>query len=120
MSEPERATLRLELLSQRQVQAIHHASLAILRDTGVVVEHDEALRLLADAGAQVDFHQKRARLNESLVMESVARAGKQFVIYGRDPERVARFGHGDLVLMSSPGQYAWIDTRTGDYLSRAN
>jgi trimethylamine--corrinoid protein Co-methyltransferase len=113
MSDSQQATLRLELLSQRQIQAIHDASLAILRDTGVVMDHDEALKLLADAGAQVDFHQQRVRLSESLVMEGVAQAGKQFVIYGRDPERVARFGHGDLVLMSSPGQYAWIDTRTG-------
>lgn len=35
------------------------------------------------------------------------------MLYGRDPKRVARFGFGDLVLMSSPGQYAWIDQQTG-------
>jgi len=35
------------------------------------------------------------------------------VLYGRDAKQVARFGFGDLVLMSSPGQYAWIDQQTG-------
>ena len=46
-------------------------------------------------------------------MDSVARAGKQYVLYGRDRHRVARYGYGDPFLMSSPGQYAWIDRQSG-------
>ena len=47
-------------------------------------------------------------------MECVARAGKRYVLHGRSPDRVARFGYGDLVLMSSPGQYAWVDMDSGE------
>ena len=46
-------------------------------------------------------------------MNCIARAGKKYSVYGRSADHVARFGHGDLVLMSSPGQYAWIDRQTG-------
>ena len=78
-----------------------------------MVHHDEMLRLLGEAGAKVDAARKIARLPEKLVMDSVSRAGKQYVLYGRDKSRMARFGYGDLVLMSSPGQFAWIDLQTG-------
>ncbi len=107
------AAWRVQLLSDRQIQAIHDASLVILRDTGVVVHNEEVLRLIADAGSHVDFSENRARLGESLVMDSIAKAAKQFTLHGRNPRQEARFGYGDSVLMSSPGQYGWIDTETG-------
>jgi len=106
--------IRLQFLSDGEIHAIHDASLAILRDPGVMVHHDEVLSLLADAGAQVDPNTKIARLSESLVMDSIARAGKKYILYGRSPQRTARFGYGDFVLMSSPGQYAWVDAETGE------
>ena len=103
----------LHVLAEREIEAIKDASLAILRDTGVMVHHDEMLRLLGEAGAKVDAPRRIARLPEKLVIDSVDRAGKQYVLYGRDRTRTARFGHGDLVLMSSPGQFAWIDIQSG-------
>jgi trimethylamine--corrinoid protein Co-methyltransferase len=103
----------VQMLTEREVEAIRDASLAILRDTGVRVHHDQMLRLLGEAGAGVDRDRRIARLPETLVLDGVARAGKQYVLYGRDRSRTARFGSGDLVLMSSPGQYAWIDLQTG-------
>lgn len=104
---------RLQVLSEKEIEAIKDASLAILRDTGVMVHHEDMLRLLGQAGAKVDADHRIARLPEKLVMDSVAKAGKQYVLHGRNGKRVARFGHGDLVLLSSPGQYAWIDLQTG-------
>ena len=101
------------VLTESEVEAIRDASLVILRDTGVMVHHDEILRLLGEAGAKVDAEHRITRLPERLVMDCVGRAGKQYALYGRDKTRTARFGHGDLVLMSSPGQFAWIDLQTG-------
>jgi trimethylamine--corrinoid protein Co-methyltransferase len=109
----------LSMLSQREIEAIQDASLAILRDTGVMVHHEEMLHVLGQAGATVDGAHKIARLGEKLVMDCVARAGKQYVLYGRDGHHTARFGYGDLIQMSSPGQYAWIDLQTGDRRSAA-
>lgn len=110
----------LEILSEQEIESIKDASIVILRDTGVMVHHDDMLQLLGQAGARVDFEQKIARLPEKLVMDCVAQAGKHYVLYGRDKpanapdkHRSARFGFGDHVLMSSPGQFAWIDLQTG-------
>jgi trimethylamine--corrinoid protein Co-methyltransferase len=106
--------MRVQFLSEAEIRAVHDASLVILRDTGVLVHHDGVLDLLAEAGASVDRGCRIARLSESLVMECVSRAGKRYILHGRSPDRVARFGYGDLVLMSSPGQYAWVDMDTGE------
>jgi len=106
-------TMQVQVLSDKEIQAIHSSTMRILRDTGVMVHHAEALELLRQAGADVQQDNKVARLPESLVMDNIERAGKKYVLYGRDPERIARFGYGDFVLMSSPGQYSWIDTDSG-------
>ena len=107
------ARIGLAFLSDAELRAIHDASLQILRDTGVRVHHDEILALLGQAGAKIDSTAKIARLPERLVMDCTEQSGKQYVLYGRDPSQTARFGYGDFVLMSSPGQYAWVDGRTG-------
>jgi len=104
---------RLQALTEKEIEAIRDASLRILRDTGVLAHRDEILRILSEAGARVDLERRVARLPETLVMDSVAQAGKRYILYGRERNRTARFGYGDLVLMSSPGQFAWIDLQTG-------
>ncbi|MDP2899120.1 MAG: trimethylamine methyltransferase family protein [bacterium] len=107
------AGIHVRILSDGEIRDIHEAALLILRDAGVMVHHEGVLKLLAEAGAQVERQRKIARFPEQLVMDCVARAGKKYVLYGRDPARTARFGYSDLALMSSPGQRAWIDSQTG-------
>jgi len=107
------ARIQVSVLTEREISDIHEASLAILHDTGILVHHEEILRLLGEAGATVDTTARIARLPERLVMDSVAQAGKRYTLYGRDATKVARYGQGDFILMSSPGQYAWIDSETG-------
>jgi trimethylamine--corrinoid protein Co-methyltransferase len=109
------AKIHVEVLSEKEIEAIHSGTLRILSDTGVMVHHGEALELLRQAGAQVQQDKKIARLGERLVTESIEKAGKKYILYGRNPERTARFGYGDFVLMSSPGQYSWIDTDSGQH-----
>ena len=108
------ARISVKILSDGEIQSVHNAALGILRDTGIMVHHDGALELLTRAGARVDKDSRIARLPEKLVMDSIEQAGKKYVLHGRDPQRTARFGYGDLVLVSSPGQYSWIDTDSGE------
>lgn len=107
------ARLETRILSQAEIAEIHKSSLHLLEKTGVLVHHDQMLGLLAKAGAAVDVQTKRARIPEQLVMDSVDRAGKQYILHGRGREKTACFGCGDFVMMSSPGQYSWIDLNTG-------
>ncbi len=101
----------IRLLSEDQVRSIHDTSLQLLGKVGVRVHHETVLRRLADAGAMVDA-KGVARFPESIVMHALSLVPRQYTLHGRDAQRVARFGVGDLNLMSSPGQAAWIDQQT--------
>ena len=105
---------KITLLDEAEIQAIHETSLKILKEVGVRVSSPQALDCLAEAGAAVDREKSIARFDEKVVMWALETTGKQYIVHGRDPERVARYGYGDQNLISSPGQYAWFDHHTGE------
>lgn len=105
---------QIELLSRQDIQSIHETSLHILSEVGVVVHHAGVLARLAESGARVDLTHKLARFDEDMVQSALQQASKRYVLYGRNPEVVARFGYGEMNLISTPGQFAWFDHRTGE------
>jgi trimethylamine---corrinoid protein Co-methyltransferase len=109
MSQP-----RITLLSADDIQAIHDTSLKILRDVGVRVKNADVQDHLAEAGVIVDREREIARFREDTVMWALESVEKQYIIHGRSAGRVARYGYGDQNLISSPGQYAWFDHRSGE------
>lgn len=100
---------RYGILSQDEIESIHQATLKVLSEVGVLVYHPEVLQHLADAGATVDTESQLVKIDETLLMDSLGKAGKSYMLYGRDGSRSARFGYGDMVTISSPGQYAWVE-----------
>ncbi len=105
---------RITLLDPSELARIQGTSLRILAEVGVHVPHAGALERLRSVGAEVDGARAVARLPERVVLDAVAAAGKQYVLHGREPGRVARYGYGECNLMSTPGQFAWFEARTGE------
>jgi len=106
--------MRCSVLTDAQVERLHEASCAILSRTGVLVPHEGTLALFADAGADVDHETQLVRIPRELVERSVASAGKQFAIYGRDEGKVARFGEGERNYNSIAGEAHFLDEVGGD------
>lgn len=104
MSQP-----KISLLSENDLENIHNATLKILRDVGVFMHNKKILGLLDDLGAIVDHKNSIICFPEKIVAESIQRSTKQYILYGRDKQRIARYGYGDKNLMSSPGQFGWFD-----------
>ena len=73
------------VVSEDELEAIHQASLTVLRDTGMDFLHPTARRMWADAGATVDGD--RVRLDPDMVIELVASAPSEFVLHAPDPAR---------------------------------
>lgn len=86
------------LVSDDELESIHLASLAVLRDTGIDVLHPEARRLLVAAGATADGD--RVRFDPDLVMERVATAPAEFVLHARNPAHDLTLG-GDRIVFSA-------------------
>jgi trimethylamine--corrinoid protein Co-methyltransferase len=87
----------VEILSSDQVEAIHLASLRILREIGVEVLGDRALDLFGSAGAEVDRGRRNVRLHDGLTEELIALAPSEFSLHARNPERSLIFGGRNLV-----------------------
>jgi trimethylamine--corrinoid protein Co-methyltransferase len=100
---------RYSILSQDEIEGIHQATVKVLNEVGVRVHHAQVLARLADAGATVNTHSQTAKFDETLLMDSLGKASKSYILYGRDGTRSARIGYGDVVTISSPGQFSWVD-----------
>jgi trimethylamine--corrinoid protein Co-methyltransferase len=73
------------VLSDRQIEDLHLASLQILERTGVAFESQEAIELLAAAGADVS-NTNRVKIPPHLVEQALNTAPRTVTIYTRDGE----------------------------------
>ncbi|MDP6577338.1 MAG: trimethylamine methyltransferase family protein [Dehalococcoidales bacterium] len=74
---------QFRLLSESQVKELHYAALQILEKTGVLYECQEAINLLAEAGADTsDF--KRVKIPSHLVESAIRMAPKTITLYSRE------------------------------------
>jgi trimethylamine---corrinoid protein Co-methyltransferase len=71
-----------QVLSEEQKARIHAGSLAVLERTGIVIDHPEALKLLAQAGARVDDATRIAKVPGKLVEACLEQAPAEFLIPG--------------------------------------
>ena len=88
--------LRTTALDEEGCAAVHAATLEILEKTGVEVQHEGALELLAGAGARVDG--SRVRVPAALVDDALAAAPRSITLESRGET-------GDLELKAGPIYY---------------
>lgn len=98
-----------QVLTDKQINRIHEASLKILERIGVHIPHKEMLDKFAEAGANVDYDIERVRIPSDIVINSLEQAGKKFTIYGRDIANEAVFGYGKRNYNSIAGEALWVD-----------
>jgi len=101
------------VLSSDDVYRIHMGTMEVLERVGVLVESNEILDLLENAGAKVDKEKRRARIPEYLVKEACGKAPSSFDIYTRDMERI-RIGPGRTTISFGAGATYVLDLKTGD------
>jgi len=102
--------VRLTVLTDKEVEAIHQATLRILSEVGIVLTQSEARAILTGAGATV--HDDRVLLPPDLVEQEVARCPKQVAIHGRREETIL-LGDGDLHWHNLGGAPNVYDPRAG-------
>jgi len=99
--------LSIQVLSREEQDRIHNASLQILETTGMIIRDDEALALLAQAGARVDFDHQRVFFPASLVQYALEQAPSEVKLYGRDPSHSVHLCEGN-VYYSTSGYAVWV------------
>lgn len=76
---------KLRFLTDAQADDLHAKSLELLRTTGCVFKDERALRIFAEAGAQVDSAKQLVRIPSRLVEEALSRCPKRVVLAARNP-----------------------------------
>ena len=74
----------LKLVTREQAQNIHTSSLEILESVGMHCPSEKIMEVFHSTGADVDFKEKRIRIPQHLVEESLRKAPRQIVFCGRN------------------------------------
>jgi trimethylamine:corrinoid methyltransferase-like protein len=93
---------RFQILSLGLLAQILDEAFQLLIDPGVRVHNDDALRLLAEAGAAVDPEQQIVRIPETLARQSLEQAPRSFDLYNLDG--AAAVHYAVTVFSSIPGR----------------
>lgn len=104
--------VRLEALSQDQLEELFNGVLHVLEYTGLEVQHEEARDILKDAGAWVDGSQ--VRIPSYLVKRSLETAPRSFTIFARDgnPKHDIHIGPGRAHFGPGPTPPNFTDVET--------
>jgi len=62
----------IDVLSQEEIDTIHHSALKILEKIGMEIENKRILEVLDEFGAQVDYSSKRARFTPGFVEQFIS------------------------------------------------
>jgi trimethylamine--corrinoid protein Co-methyltransferase len=102
----------MRMLSDEQIQAIHHTSLDILSQTGIVMKNESARELLLDAGAWES--DGRIKVPEHLVMDAIASAPSRIPMYNRLGELTMGLEAGKVFFGPGSDCIFTIDVETGE------
>ncbi len=76
----------ISFLAKDEIEDIHNASLEVLENTGIRTASKEAIDILRQAGANVDYAKNQATIPRNLVEEALRRAPKTIKLCARDPK----------------------------------
>jgi trimethylamine--corrinoid protein Co-methyltransferase len=107
----ETAYPKLHMLSNEQIRAIHHTSLDILSQTGIVMKNQAARELLLQAGAWVS--EGRLKIPPHLVTEAIASAPSRIPLHNRLGELTMPLEAGQVFFGAGSDCPFTIDLETG-------
>ena len=108
------ASTQFQFLSEDQCKEIYLAALDVLRRTGLVIYHDEALEILKENGALVEGN--RAYIPPFMVERARAAAPSRFTVYSREGDRSKNLEISPNRVNYGPSATAThtLDPRTGE------
>lgn len=107
-------SVQFKVLNDGQCREIVHAAFRVLERTGCTVHHEEALKLLQDAGCNVDGN--RVRIPTHLLEKAIRTAPTQITIYDREGNPALHLGaaSGKSHFIAGMENQYLIDTDTGE------
>ncbi|MBW2249474.1 MAG: trimethylamine methyltransferase family protein [Deltaproteobacteria bacterium] len=76
----------IKVLSEKDIQMVNKTVMEILKDPGFKIQHEEALNLFKQAGADVDFKKQIVQIPQPLVEKALNSAPRNITVCGREPK----------------------------------
>ncbi len=103
---------QFRILSEDLIQQIIAEGFGLLMDPGVRVHNDEALDLLAGAGAEVDFESQIAYIPQEIVSQALDTAPSEFYLYDLDGEAAVHYGGASVQFDPGSAAITVLDSET--------
>jgi trimethylamine--corrinoid protein Co-methyltransferase len=107
--------MRLEVLSNAQIEQLHTATIWLLENVGVAVEHDGVCSKMVEAGCNLSGN--RLKIPERLVEATLAQVPGPFMLYGTRGNFQVEIGWNSLSAMTLGGAPKIFDPIQGKYRS---
>jgi trimethylamine--corrinoid protein Co-methyltransferase len=92
--ETKRVPYKLDVVNADEIGAMHEATLEVLAETGALFEEEEAVELLASAGAKVEGDSHNVKIPPSMVQNAIESAPSSMIFYTREGEEAIRLEPG--------------------------
>jgi len=87
----------------KDAEKIHSTAMALLKDPGIKLDHDDICKMLLDAGAQKGVSANVIRFPEELITEKLALCPQEFVFADKEGNGLPVSAKSDAVIWSVPG-----------------
>jgi trimethylamine--corrinoid protein Co-methyltransferase len=109
------AAAKVVFLSADEQDLIHESSIKTLREIGVLVRSEPTLKILDEAGADIDFAKQIAKIPEEMVREALSKVPKSIRLCARDPKNDLEIPVSGPPFVSTTGLGVYIrDMDTGE------
>jgi trimethylamine--corrinoid protein Co-methyltransferase len=85
--------IQARILTDGEIASVHQSSLTTLQEVGILIHHEKALSLLAEAGATVDPVSHQVKIPADLVERALRSVPSEFLVTGQDPSKDVRLGY---------------------------
>lgn len=112
--QPIKSKLKISILDDEDIKNINQTALDILEEVGVFFPSEKALRIFADAGANVDFDKKIVKISAHMATDYLKKAPRRYTLAGRRPELDAKIGSEEGTYFYCSGEAPTVvDFKTG-------
>ena len=113
--QPIKSKLKISILDDEDIKKINETALSILEEVGVLFPSEKALKIFADAKANVDFDKKIVKISSHLVADYLKKAPRYYTLAGRRPELDAKIGSEEGTYFYCSGEAPnVVDLETGE------
>ncbi|MEZ5811158.1 MAG: trimethylamine methyltransferase family protein [Rhizobiaceae bacterium] len=102
-----------DIVSADELEAIHLASLRVLGEIGLEVLHDEARRIMKQAGADVTPGSDLVRFDPEMILESIRSCPESYTLHARNPAHNLVFGGDNICFAQMASAPNCSDTDKG-------